>query len=454
MVASMHRCSLVNPGQRALNSISRKEGEFSLLLDDQFDILWHSASLSSILGWGDVTGRNGTEFVHPDDLELVLEIMTQVVQDWDHQKLVPTFAPESADIRISDVTGAWHAFETTTWNHLDDDDVQGVLCTCRRVHDRSDLALAIEMLGSGAEVHDVVPIIARLADRSMGGAEVRTAIAWKQDERITTVSASAAEPLDPRLADVAQLVWSQNLTTPVVVTDMDDPLLNGAGKLAAVAGYRGAFIVPIEAPTGPEILGAMVAWSASTVDFQAPTQSPVHVALRLAALAMADHRTKRSLRWAAAHDPLTGLANRAEFARRLDEVAHGDLVLLYIDLDDFKPINDAYGHPVGDHVLREVGRRIASVIGPNDTVGRLGGDEFAVICAGMSDPMDGRDVGDRIIQAIRVPLIADGLTLTVGASVGVAVGAQPLIPAVLARRADEALYNAKHAGKNTVCLAG
>jgi diguanylate cyclase (GGDEF)-like protein len=197
----------------------------------------------------------------------------------------------------------------------------------------------------------------------------------------------------------------------------------------------------------------MVAWSASTVDFQAPTQSPVHVALRLAALAIADHRTKRSLRWAANHDPLTGLANRAEFARCLDEASTGDLVLLYIDLDDFKPINDAYGHPVGDLVLREVGRRIASVIGPHDTVGRLGGDEFAVVCVGMSDPAEGRAVGDRIVEAIRVPLLASGLHLTVGASVGVAVGAQPLIPAMLARRADEALYIAKNSGKNTVCLA-
>ena len=103
--------------------------------------------------------------------------------------------------------------------------------------------------------------------------------------------------------------------------------------------------------------------------------------------------------------------------------------------------------------MREVGRRIAGVLGPNDTVGRLGGDEFAVICAGMSDPGQGRTVGNRIIEAIRMPLIADGLRLTVGASVGVAVGAQPLIPAMLARRADEALYHAKHAGKNTVFLA-
>ncbi len=433
--------------------MSRKEGEFTLLLDEQFDILWHSESLSRILGWDDVTGRNGTEFVHPDDLGLVLETMMQVSQGGEHGWLDPTFAPESADIRVADVTGGWHLFETTTWNHLDNAEVRGVLCTCRRVRDRSDLALAIEMLGSGAEVDEVIPIVARLADHSMGGAEVRTAIAWKQDGRITIVSAAGAPALDPWLAGVARRVWSHGLTSPTVVTDLDDPMLDGAGEVAAEAGYRGAFIVPIEAPSGPEILGAMVAWSASTVDFQAPPQSPIHVALRLAALTIAEHRTKRRLRWAAAHDPLTGLANRAEFARRLDELAHGDLVLLYIDLDDFKPINDAYGHPVGDLVLKEVGRRIAAVIGPHDTVGRLGGDEFAVVCAGMSDPMEGRQVGDRIVEAIRVPLIADGLRLTVGASVGVAVGAQPLIPTILARRADEALYNAKHAGKNTVFIA-
>ncbi len=433
--------------------MSRKEGEFTLLLDENFDILWHSESVSHILGWGDVTGRNGTDFVHPDDLGLVLDTMIQVRTSASHQGLDPTFAPESADIRVADVNGTWHHFETTTWNHLEDGDVRGVLCTCRRVYDRSDLSRVIEMLGSGSEVHDVLPIVARLADKSMGGAEVRTAIAWKHDDKMVIVSAAGMPPLDPRLADVARAVWTHNLTSPQVVTDLDDPLLNGAGELAAAAGYRGAFIVPIEAPTGPEILGAMVAWSASTIDFQAPTQSPVHVALCLAALAIADHRTKRSLRWAAAHDPLTGLANRAEFARRLDQASCGELILLYIDLDDFKPINDAHGHPVGDFVLQEVGRRIAGVIGPHDTVGRLGGDEFAVVCAGMSDPAEGRAVGNRIIEAIRLPLITNGLHLAVGASVGVAVGAQPLIPSMLARRADEALYEAKHAGKNTVRLA-
>lgn len=437
--------------RRALRSIGRKEGEFALLLDEQFDIIWHSESLTAILGWGDVRGRNGTEFVHPDDLALVLDTMSRVNNARQHSDLEVAYAPESSDIRIADADGVWHTFETTTWNHLHDPEVGAVLCTCRRVPDRSDLPRAIELLGSGTELGGVMPLIARLAQNSLGGGKVRTALAWMDDDGVA-VATAPGEPLDPRLAHAAQLVWAHELQAPLVVTDLADPNLAGAGAAAAALGFKGAFLVPIKAPTGPSVIGAMVAWGTSTVDFQVPTQSPIHVALRLAALAIADHHLKRGLRWAASHDPLTGLANRAEFAERLDRMAEVDLVLLYIDLDDFKPINDQYGHPVGDKVLVEVGRRIAAVIGPDDVVGRLGGDEFAVIVAGTNDPACGQAVADRIVAEIRRPLRVDGLDLSVQASVGVAVGAQPLIPAVLVRQADQALYRAKQTGKNTVCI--
>jgi diguanylate cyclase (GGDEF)-like protein len=95
---------------------------------------------------------------------------------------------------------------------------------------------------------------------------------------------------------------------------------------------------------------------------------------------------------------------------------------------------------------------MASVIGTEDFVGRLGGDEFAVVCA-TDDLQHGRNVADRIVTEIRKPILANGVALRIGASVGVAVGAQPLIPAVLVQKADEALYAAKHSGKNTVRVA-
>jgi diguanylate cyclase (GGDEF)-like protein len=442
----------VEVAARALGSISRKEGEFSLLLDEQFDILWHSDSLAPILGWTDVIGRNGTEFVHPDDLELVLMTMLQANSNDGNAGLAPSFTPESSDIRLLDVAGNWHTFETTTWNHLEDLNVRGVLCTCRRVQDRSDLGRAIDLLGSGAAIGEILPLVARLADHSLGGGEVRTVLAWLDGERLRTASAPDSPVLDSSLSGCVERIWSDDLSGPIVVTELGS-LAPAVSQAAARAGYKGAFLVPIEAPTSTKVIGGMIAWGTSTVDFQAPPQSPIHVALRLAALTIADHNLKQELRWAASHDPLTGLANRAQFGRRLDALAGGDLVLLYIDLDDFKPINDIHGHHVGDRVLVEVARRIPSVVGPHDVVGRLGGDEFAVICAGVTDPSEGRAVGDRIIRAIRQPIVVDGFQVSVGASVGVAVGAQPLIPAVLARRADEALYQAKSAGKNTVCLA-
>jgi diguanylate cyclase (GGDEF)-like protein len=446
--------TMTTEARRAFTSMSRKEGQFTLLLDEQFDIVWHCESLPAMLGWPDVRGRNATEFVHADDLELVLETILSVRQyDGVLDRLDPAHSPESADIRVRHASGAWHTFQTTTYNHLDDPEIRAVLCTCTVARDRSDVGLAIEMLGSGEDVGVVLPVVARLADRSLGGA-TRTAFAWREGDELLTVTGLGERRIDDRLAQAAGLVWTLGIHRPIVFTDLRDPRLGAAGPAAEAAGYLAAYLVPIEAPTGHGIIGAMIAWGQSTVEFQIPRQSPIHVALRLAALSVADSRTKRELRWAAAHDPLTALVNRAEFARRLESLAaDDDVVLLYIDLDDFKPINDAHGHGVGDAVLVEVAKRITAVPGA-DVVGRLGGDEFAVVCAGTGDPMVGRTVADRIVDAVRKPIALRGLEVRVGASVGVAVGAQPLIPAQLMKRADDALYLAKASGKNTVRLAG
>ncbi|MCU1399313.1 MAG: diguanylate cyclase [Acidimicrobiales bacterium] len=434
--------------------MSRREGHYTLLLDEQFNIIWHCDSLSPMLGFDDLVGHNAADYVHPDDLELVLQTLLQVANSDGYDRLDPTHSPESADIRICDVDGRWHTFAVTTYDHLDDEGVQAVLCTCTLIRDRSDVSRTIEMLGSGADVEAVLPVVARLADRSLGG-NTRTAFAWRTGERVQRVCALDEATLDPRLCTAVDLVWSLDLREPLIITDLDDPRLGASGPLAREHGFIAAFLVPIEEPNGNAVIGAMVAWGKSIVEFQVARQSPIHVALRLAALAIADSRTKRDLRWAAAHDPLTGLINRAEFARALEHAAAADdVVLLYIDLDDFKPINDLYGHAVGDKVLIEVGRRITDVIGPRDVVGRLGGDEFAVVCGGTDDPIYGRDVANRIVSAVHEPIDSQGVDVRVGASVGVAVGAQPLVAAHLMQRADDALYLAKASGKNTVRLAG
>jgi diguanylate cyclase (GGDEF)-like protein len=432
----------------------RLEGQFSLLLDEQFDILWQSESLNTVLGWDDVSGRNATEFVHPDDIELVLENLMRVHFDT-HDRSNLDFAPESAAVRILGADGTWRVFAATTYNHLDDPDVGAVLCTCAAVKDRSDVGRAIELLGTGADIDLVLPVLARLADCSMGG-DTRAVIAWRYGTRIRSVTAADSPPLDSALASAAGLILGLDVFEPVTITDMNDARLGGIGPLADAAGFTAAYLVPIMAPSAasrPEVIGGLLVWGRSTIEFQVGPQTPIHIVLRLAALAIADSAIKRDLRWAASHDPLTGMVNRAAFERRLNQMADEDVALLYIDLDDFKPINDHFGHPAGDRVLVEVSRRIEHALGPDDVAGRLGGDEFAVVCPGANAVGRAREVAERIVESIRQPILDGPRTMTVGASVGVAVGVHPLIPEVLVQQADQALYSAKHSGKNTVVLA-
>lgn len=128
----------------------------------------------------------------------------------------------------------------------------------------------------------------------------------------------------------------------------------------------------------------------------------------------------------AAHDPLTGLANRATFDRRLEEALeyaglHGEkLVLLSLDLNDFKPINDTHGHPAGDALLVEVARRLKSLVRASDTVARLGGDEFAVIFPHVRQRHDLDVLLSRIAEAIAAPVVEGGLSLQTTASTGIA----------------------------------
>jgi diguanylate cyclase (GGDEF)-like protein len=257
---------------------------------------------------------------------------------------------------------------------------------------------------------------------------------------------------DPRLAEAARMALRSGVVDAMTITDLNHPQLHGAGAVAAELGYAMANLIPIIAPEGNEVIGCLLGWGHYPVELSLHPQLPLHIGLRIASLAIMDGRRKGDLRWAASHDPLTLLINRGEFARALEEMHGDDVALLYLDLDDFKPINDVHGHSVGDAVLVEVAARIRETVGIAGRAGRLGGDEFAIACPGLNDA-DGWALADRVIAAIRRPIRIGDITVAVGASIGVAMGVQPLIPSILIQRADEALLQAKDAGKNTVKVA-
>ncbi len=166
--------------------------------------------------------------------------------------------------------------------------------------------------------------------------------------------------------------------------------------------------------------------------------------------------SQRRLHHQAFHDPLTGLANRALFNDRLDhDLArqrrdHRPLAVLYVDLDDFKKVNDTLGHAAGDRLLQVTTGRLVRAVRAADTVARLGGDEFAILLTpGGEDPTT---VGIRVLTAVRAPALLAGTRHSVCASVGLVIAdaAEELSAELLLHRADAAMYRAKATGKGSL----
>jgi diguanylate cyclase (GGDEF)-like protein/PAS domain S-box-containing protein len=153
------------------------------------------------------------------------------------------------------------------------------------------------------------------------------------------------------------------------------------------------------------------------------------------------------------HDSLTGLANRAAFGARLrtamamPERRGRCQALMFVDLDDFKDVNDRFGHAAGDALLRVVATRLDAAVRPGDLVARLGGDEFAVLLDHVSDPADAMEVAERVVAALAAPANVAANVVHVGASVGVAFRRAGSDPVGLMREADVAMYAAKARGK-------
>jgi diguanylate cyclase (GGDEF)-like protein/PAS domain S-box-containing protein len=163
---------------------------------------------------------------------------------------------------------------------------------------------------------------------------------------------------------------------------------------------------------------------------------------------------ERALAHQALHDTVTGLANRLALMDRLSQAlvsldrTHGQVALFFIDLDNFKTINDSLGHEAGDRVLVEVGRRLGRICRRSDTVARFGGDEFVLLCSLRADE-DVRLIASRAVRAIGKKFSSEGDDLTVTASVGVIVTADPSSdPGTLLQQADLAMYEAKSAGRD------
>ena len=278
-----------------------------------------------------------------------------------------------------------------------------------------------------------------------------------------------------------------------VYIDMADPDVSDGGRLSymspqvgAILGYR-----PDELVDNPELWPSRIhpddrAAALAAYDVHWRTGEPLRAEYRMLtkdgsevwvrdeAYAMADDasgrrvsqgllidvtdrkRLESKLIHDALHDPLTGLANRVLLRDHLEhalgrrERSDGMVGALFVDLDDFKRVNDSYGHAAGDQILVEVAARLLGAVRAEDIVGRQHGDEFAVLLERVGSSDEAVLAAARILRELRRPIALGGATIVVGGSIGIAIATEPGTTAEeLLTQADAAMYAAKAAGKGT-----
>ena len=304
----------------------------------------------------------------------------------------------------------------------------------RRLRRQSDEQAAVAALGERA-LRGVAP-----ADLAREAAE-RVGMALSAEHVLIVEPAASAGGAPMTLAS-----WGAG----------DEPHDAQSGAMAAMRGQAPVAVErgwSVAIRTGEEVFGAITAYGASAPEEQ---RAFLVAVANVLATAYARLRSEQRMRHQALHDPLTRLANRALCRDRLEHaLAHAErsgsnAAVLYVDVDDFKRVNDLYGHSAGDAVLVALARRLAAAVRPADTVARLGGDEFVVVCEDVDERI-ALGLGWRVAAAVQEPLDVDGTQHRISASVGIALGSGASTDAEsLVSNADSAAYRAKEAGRGNV----
>ena len=393
-------------------------GDLALVSDAEGFIVYISPAVAHLSSYetDEIVGSNGWDFVHPDDVQAAMASYAEAVEGGGSRTFV---------VRLRLLDGTWRWVQETVTNQMHTG-LGGMVCNLR------DVTTEVEVL------------------EALRVSEARhRAIADTAEEGIWAISPSGDTLYaNARLAAILgvplEVVCAGNavdLLDPTRSSDLDERL-----EQRAVRGPE-RYEIGYLHPDGVE---------RRLVVSATPLRAPggvVEGALGMVSDVTQARIAERDLRRAALHDSLTGLPNRTLLLDRLQHALERETTttgVLFIDLDQFKLVNDSRGHAVGDDLLVAVGQRLRNAARAHDTVARFGGDEFVVVCED-TDAAQAKALAQQLLAALAEPLEVRGALMNIGASIGVAVS-PPSHADDLLRFADTAMYAAKGSGPGQVRL--
>ena len=427
--------ALQRASEERVRALVANGNDVILILTAQGRVAYASPSVQRVLGYDAeaLTGTDAFDLVHPDDVDTVAaRFITQTTDE------LVSLPPEYFRVRHADTTWRW--VEAFTTDHLHTPGINGYIVNARDITARyeanAELARSASLLSS-----------------VMGAAASEAIFVTDHTATIVAFSRGAEYLLGYQAADVVGTAHPRLFHRPDEITAAADQLGITPDELFLHEPPPGQSIArewTFVRKDGTSFDGSLII--STRFDENATLAGFLYIAADI---------TQRRLYEAdlidqAEHDTLTGLPNRTHLNRALGLAVTDDSwhtpsrVLLFIDLDHFKNVNDTLGHAAGDTVLITVAQRLRHILRPEDTIVRLGGDEFVILLAADIKTDEAMHIAHRIVTTINEDINIGDQTVRIGASIGLSVSQINQHPADLLAAADSAAYLAKNQGRNNV----
>ncbi|MCU1454399.1 MAG: diguanylate cyclase/phosphodiesterase with sensor(s) [Acidimicrobiales bacterium] len=323
----------------------------------------------------------------------------------------------------------------------------------------ADYAAILEGIARGSALDDTLNRVATVLEGRLPG--VGVAIGVLEDDGVIRYRSAPSLSGDVLAAFSASSPSSSlgvavrsPLAAPLVIDVGNDARVGHLREVVAAAGYRGIWVLQLRTPRDERVIGILAVLSPH-VTLTDTALVPCERSADLAAIAVYRQAFEDRLRHQALHDALTGLPNRQLLLSRIERLVElsaapdPDAALLFVDLDQFKVINDSLGHAAGDDVLDQVAKRFRAAVRPDDFVGRFGGDEFVVLCEEVGGEDGAIAIAQRLAATLERPFRAARSEVVLSSSIGIALVTDPSVgPDALIRNADAAMYRAKELGRD------